>query len=86
MHNVNLSYMNFMILNWSLRLEHAGCLAGLQHCSVRRVSPSGDLNLNPGGLRVPARVRQSYHRFVEGLGLELVANLLQSCVRSGSTV
>ena len=52
---------------------------------MRRVSPSGDLNLSPGGLRVPARVRQSYHRFAEGLGLELVANLLQSCVRSGGT-
>ena len=46
----------FMILSWSLRLlEHAGCLASLQHCLVHRVSSFRDLTLGPGGLRVLAR-------------------------------
>ena len=42
--------------------EHAGCLAGLQHCLVHWVSPFGDLTLSPGGLRVPARARY-FHRY-----------------------
>ena len=58
----------FMILSWSFRLlEHAGCLASLQHYLVHRVSPFGDLTLSLEGLRVPTWVRLSHQYFVGGL-------------------
>ena len=74
-----LAFMHmFMILSWSFRLlEHVGCLISLQHYLVHRVSPFGDLTLNPGGLRVPARVRLSHQYFAGGLMFSIRGGAVQ---------
>ena len=79
-------YKEESLLIWSIRccdfelvirlLEHAGCLACLQHCLVQRVSPFGDLTLSPRGLRVPARVRFSLQYFGGRIEFLFVEELL----------